>query len=185
LDVDCTVHGSLAPLANIRSDVAFRMHSKFRRHHKGTNFRAQSGTMVFAPTPGARQFVEHWQVASAKAPYGETDQSSQVVAMAQSIGTTFAALPLIYCANPPEAGKLVGVVIQHASVAVDFRKVPGWRRRIGRLAGWQTAAAGVKTDRAQTRPCQQPLPARHRPTQGAQPRTLPASPPSHAPARPS
>jgi hypothetical protein len=50
LDVDCIVHGDLSPLADIRGDVAFRMHSKFRRHHKGTRFRAQSGTMVFRPT---------------------------------------------------------------------------------------------------------------------------------------
>src|SRR5262245_5640044 len=35
LDVDCIVHGDLSPLADIRGDVAFRMHSKFRRHHKG------------------------------------------------------------------------------------------------------------------------------------------------------
>jgi hypothetical protein len=60
LDVDCIVHGDLSPLADIRGDVAFRMHSKFRRHHKGARFRAQSGTMVFRPTPEARQFVELW-----------------------------------------------------------------------------------------------------------------------------
>jgi hypothetical protein len=57
LDVDCIVQGHLSPLADIRGDVAFRMHSKFRRHHKGTRFRAQSGTMVFRPTPEARQFA--------------------------------------------------------------------------------------------------------------------------------
>jgi hypothetical protein len=33
-DVDCIVHRD-PPLADIRGDVAFRMHSKFRRHHKG------------------------------------------------------------------------------------------------------------------------------------------------------
>ena len=68
LDVDCIVHGDLSPLADIRGDVAFRMHSKFRRHHKGARFRAQSGTMVFRPTPEARQFVEHWKRASERAP---------------------------------------------------------------------------------------------------------------------
>jgi hypothetical protein len=56
LDVDCIVHGDLSPLADNRGDVAFRMHSKFRRHHKGARFRAQSGTMVFRPTPEARQY---------------------------------------------------------------------------------------------------------------------------------
>jgi hypothetical protein len=57
LDVDCIVLGDLSPLADIRGDVAFRMHSKFRRHHKGSNFRAQSGTMVFRPTAEARRDV--------------------------------------------------------------------------------------------------------------------------------
>jgi hypothetical protein len=93
IDVDCIVHGDLSPLADIRGDVAFRMHSKFRRHHKGARFRAQSGTMVFRPTPEARQFAECWKRASQRAPYGEIDQSSQVVAMAESIGTTFVPLP--------------------------------------------------------------------------------------------
>jgi len=67
LDVDCIVHGDLSPLADIRGDVAFRMYSKFRRHHKGARFRAQSGTMVFRPTAEARQFVEHWKRASENA----------------------------------------------------------------------------------------------------------------------
>jgi hypothetical protein len=133
LDVDCVVLDSLAPLAELGADVSFRMHSKFRRHHKGARFRAQSGTMVFKPTPGARRFVEHWQRASDRAPYGEIDQSSQVVAMSASIGTSFAPLPLIYCVNPDEKGKVPGVVIQHDSAAVNFPKVSGWRRYIGRL----------------------------------------------------
>ena len=38
---------------------------------------------------------------------GEIDQSSQVVAMAESIGTTFVPLPLIYCVNPvPTSGAM-------------------------------------------------------------------------------
>jgi hypothetical protein len=41
---------------------------------------------VFRPTPEARQFAEDWKVPSEKAPYGEIDQSSQVVAMARSVG---------------------------------------------------------------------------------------------------
>ncbi len=56
LDVDCIAHGDLSPLADMRGAVAFRMHSKFLRHHKDARFRAQSGTMVFRPTPEVRQF---------------------------------------------------------------------------------------------------------------------------------
>jgi hypothetical protein len=91
--------------------------------------------MVFRPTPEARQFVEHWKQASERAPYGEIDQSSQFVAMAQSIGTTFVPLPLIYCVNPDEKGKLPDAVVQHDSAAVHFPKVSGWRRYVGRMIG--------------------------------------------------
>jgi hypothetical protein len=78
-------------------------------------------------------FVEHWKQASERAPYGEIDQSSQVVAMAQSIGTTFVPLPLIYCLNPDEKGKVPGTVVQHDSAAVHFPKVSGWRRYVWRM----------------------------------------------------
>ena len=88
---------------------------------------------MFRPAPEARQFAEYRKQASERAPYGEIDQSSQVVAMAQSIGTTFVPLPLIYCVNPDEKGKISGVVVQHDSAAVHFPKVSGWRRYVGRL----------------------------------------------------
>jgi hypothetical protein len=130
LDVDCVVYGDLSPLAKTRADAAFRMHSKFRRHHNGTRFRAQSGTMVFAPTPEARQFVENWKIASEQAPYGEIDQSSQVVAMAMSIGTTFAPLPLIYCVNPDEWFQ--DGVVQHSSARATLRLY------LGLALGWRT-----------------------------------------------
>ena len=89
--------------------------------------------MVFRPTSEARQFVEYWKRKSERAPYGEIDQSSQVVAMAESIGTTFVPLPLIYCVNPDEKGKVPGAVVQHNSAAVHFPKVSGWRRYVRRM----------------------------------------------------
>src|SRR6185436_11079559 len=80
LDVDYIVHGDLSPLADIRGDVAFRMHSKFRRHHKGRS----RVPWCSAPSPEARQFAECWKLASERAPNGEIDQSSQVAAMNRS-----------------------------------------------------------------------------------------------------
>jgi hypothetical protein len=59
--------------------------------------------------------------------------------MAQSIGTTFVPLPLIYCVNPDERGKVPGVVVQHDSAAVNFPKVSGWRRYVGRIIGRSAA----------------------------------------------
>jgi hypothetical protein len=94
--------------------------------------------MVFRPTPEARQFVENWKIASEKAPYGEIDQSSQVVAMAKSVGTSFAPLPLIYCVNPDEW--LDNGVIRHSSAKAEMRlpRTPGILRYLGRTLGWRT-----------------------------------------------
>jgi hypothetical protein len=95
--------------------------------------------MVFRPTPEARQFVQYWKRESERAPYGEIDQSSQLVAMAESIGTTFVPLPLIYCVNPDEKGKVPGAVVLHDSAAVHFPKVSGWRRYVRRMMGSRAA----------------------------------------------
>jgi hypothetical protein len=59
--------------------------------------------------------------------------------MAQSIGTTFVPLPLIYCVNPDERGKVPGAVVEHDSAAVHFQKISGWRRYVGRLIGRRAA----------------------------------------------
>jgi hypothetical protein len=63
---------------------------------------------------------------------------SQVVAMAMSIGTTFAPLPLIYCVNPGEY--FMEVVVQHSSAKAEMRllRTPGILRYIGRALGWRT-----------------------------------------------
>ena len=138
LDVDCIVHGDLSPLADIRGDVAFRMHSKFRRHHKGARFRAQSGTMVFRPTPGPANLLNAGNGLLRVPRTGDRP----VVAgrcVAESIGTTFVPLPLIYCVNPDEKGKVLGVVVQHDSAVVHFPKVSGWRRYVRRMMRRQAA----------------------------------------------
>jgi hypothetical protein len=53
--------------------------------------------------------------------------------MAESIGTTFVPLPLIYCVNPDEKGKVPSIIVQQDPAAVSFPKVSGWRRYVGRL----------------------------------------------------
>ena len=109
LDVDA--HGDLSPLADIRGAAAFR------------STRSSDGTTSRAPWSSAQRrksASSNWKRASARAPYGEIDQSSQVVAMAASIGTTFVPLPLIYCVNPDEKGRVPCVVAQHDSAAVHF-----------------------------------------------------------------
>jgi hypothetical protein len=138
LDVDCVVYGDLSPLAETRADVSFRMHGKVRSR-KGATFRAQSGTMVLAPTAEARQFVVNWKIASEQAPCGEIDQGgNQIAAMAKSIGTTFTPLPLIYCENPDEY--FMEAVVRHSSARATLRlpRTRGILRFLGRILGWRT-----------------------------------------------
>ncbi len=59
--------------------------------------------------------------------------------MAESIGTTFVPLPLIYCVNPDERGKVPCAVVQHDSAAVHLPKVSGWRRYVRRMLGRRAA----------------------------------------------
>ena len=61
LDVDCIVHGDLSPLADIRGDVAFRMYSKFRKHHKGCQLPrpvGHDGVPPYVGGPPVRRVLE-------------------------------------------------------------------------------------------------------------------------------
>jgi hypothetical protein len=85
--------------------------------------------------------VEHWKQASERAPYGEIEQASQMAAMAKSWHDV-RAMPLIYCVNPDEKGKVPDAVVQHESAAVNFPKMSGWRRYVGRLTRKRAAKGG-------------------------------------------
>ena len=80
LDVDCEVLGDLSPLAGITGDVAFYIRTKYRRSG-GMRFGARSGTVVVRPTPAARRYVEAWADAGRDAPWGDVDQTTQMIAM--------------------------------------------------------------------------------------------------------
>lgn len=68
--------------------------------------------------------------------------------MAESIGTTFVPLPLIYCVNPDEKGRVPGTVVQHDSAAVNFPKASGWRRYVRRMLGRRGAQKSAAIARA-------------------------------------
>jgi hypothetical protein len=130
LDVDCRVLGDLAPLAEIGGDVGFYIRTKWRRSGS-MRFGARSGTVVVRPTPGARAYVRAWEDAAREAPWGDVDQSAQMVAMGRAPGTSFTMLGVEYCAT---AGDCVPEpVVLHDSASRGVRKIGRWQRRLRRL----------------------------------------------------
>ena len=134
LDVDCRVLRPLDGLADIRGDVAFYMHSRFRRHG-GTKFRVRSGTIVLRPTVGASLFVETWARCCQSAPWGEVDQSALAVAIGHSPRVCIETLDIRYCAV--ESDQVTSPVILHDSASRHIRKVPGWQKWLPGYHGCQ------------------------------------------------
>jgi hypothetical protein len=92
LNVDATVRGSLALLAEeVTADVAFSLRAK-RKPWGRCVMHPNTGTVVFRPTLGAREFVERWSELSSKAVWGDTDQLSLTLAIAQSPHTSLQPL---------------------------------------------------------------------------------------------
>ena len=92
LDVDCEVLGDLSPLAGIAGDAGFYVRTKYRRSG-GMRFGARSGTVVVRPTPAARRYVEAWADAGRDAPWGDVDQTTQMIAMGARPGASSRCCP--------------------------------------------------------------------------------------------
>jgi hypothetical protein len=130
LDVDCEVLGDLSPLAGITGDVAFYLRTKFRRSG-GMRYGPRSGTVVVRPTPAARRYVEAWADAGRDAPWGDVDQTTQMIAMGRAPWCAFSVLPVEFCAT--EGDKVTDPVILHDSASRGVRKVTRTHRRLRRI----------------------------------------------------
>jgi hypothetical protein len=136
LDVDCEVLGDLSPLASITGDVAFYIRTKFRRSG-GMRYGTRSGTVVVRPTPAARRYVEAWAEAGRDAPWGDVDQTTQMIAMGCAPWCAFTVLPVEYCAT--EGDKVSDPVILHDSASRGVRKITPTHRRLRRI--WRALSA--------------------------------------------
>ena len=132
IDVDCVVRAPLAPLADIRADVAFYIRTKRKKTHaKWGSIR--SGTLIIRPTPHARKFVEAW-IAKGGA-FAEVDQNTLMLAMCDVPSCTFEALPVAYCAIP--ADKVASPIILHDSASAGIAKVGKLAKRLYRAGAPQ------------------------------------------------
>lgn len=127
LDVDCEVMSSLAPLADVRGDMAVHFRCRFLRD--GTpRLNARSGTIIVRPTDRARIFVENWADLSAKAPRGSVDQRTLPAAIASTPGLTVESLDVAFCAVPSDG--VADPVILHDSASRGASKIPSLMRTI-------------------------------------------------------
>jgi hypothetical protein len=139
VDVDCTVHGALEPLARIRGDVAFYIRTKRKRGAKWGSIR--SGTLVLRPTPAARDFVETW--IRQRAEFGDVDQNTLMLAVCEA-RCSFEPLPVAYCCIP--ADKVAAPIIFHDSASAGVAKVGKIAKAAARvgLPRWMVKAMPAK-----------------------------------------
>jgi hypothetical protein len=131
LDVDCEVRGDLSPLAELASNVAFRVQTK-RRRNGGIRFRVRSGTLALKPTEGARRFVDMWGAISATSQYGDVDQTTLMLTIGLTPGVTFTPLELKWCATAGDHA--AHPMILHDSASFTVRKIGNWRQLAHQLS---------------------------------------------------
>lgn len=126
IDVDCQVAGDLAPLTELRGDVAFYFHPR-RRRSGHTKAHIRSGTIVLKPTTEARRFVERWAEISDRPEYGDVDQDALLLAI-NTPGVLFEQLDVKWCFT--KADKCNGPVIIHGSASKNVVKISTTKRRL-------------------------------------------------------
>jgi hypothetical protein len=99
LDVDCTVHGDLAPLAEQSGDVGLHYSIK-RRKGRALIMRLQSNTLVFKPTKAARGLVEAWRTRSLQATLGEDDEATLTHAIVETPGIPLCQIDSRWVTSP-------------------------------------------------------------------------------------
>jgi hypothetical protein len=139
VDVDCVVVGDLKKaVADIRADVAVLMTARMRRF--GSNppyrFRVSSGTIILQPTKEARKFIQAWQRSNEQLGFGDVDQTSFMLAMAdESHAATFQNVTYRLCTT--QEVQVSDPIIKHARGSADHRQLSHLERRLGALVGFK------------------------------------------------
>jgi hypothetical protein len=119
MDVDCTVKGDKAPVAQVAGDVGINLKARqvrrWGRWQRRLAIAASSRVVVFRPTEGARAFAKEWRRLCETAHYGG-DETSMAWAYLVRSDVPYSFLDPLY-AGREIAGALVtgGHVIVHES----------------------------------------------------------------------
>jgi hypothetical protein len=141
LDVDCTVHGSLEPLAEIAGEFGICSTVKYhrtRRHSIATLITTRSGTLVLKPREACYDLVKTWVDMCEKAPDYVHDQQVLSLAMTKVPGLTVTNLGVKWCAVERDEEPTAIIRHDHASKGSHATK---WQRRLAYIKNrWAVAA---------------------------------------------
>jgi hypothetical protein len=128
-DVDAVCIADPAQLTGFPCDVAIRLHA-WRTRHRVT-LMPRAGTIVWNPTPKARQLALAWANESDHARYGDHDEIGLTLASDKVEGLVIMHL-----------GKLGLKCIVHDNASANIKKVKRWDRRKywlrSKLPNWVT-----------------------------------------------
>jgi len=130
LDVDCTIRGDISPLANIKGEIGINLNGR-RRHNGNYKLHVTTNVLVIKPGPGSRTFLEAWIAQSAKAQYGDVDQTSFVLAMGECHGTSFQPLQRSWIGTKDNPT----AIILHDNASSETRKVTQLDRLLHKVVG--------------------------------------------------
>jgi hypothetical protein len=126
MDLDCIVHGDIAPAVGVEGDVGITVIARNmpgridRRWRVGPDRRwrhqiaveCSSRVVVFKPTSGACAFALNWRQQAVNSGVNH-DEHSMVWSYLQSAGVSFSYIDARYSGR--EVGQLSGAVIEHES----------------------------------------------------------------------
>jgi hypothetical protein len=127
LDVDCRVHGNIAPLGEIEADFAVALRTGIRPdsereqallHYRG-NMHPWSGTMVISPTQRALQLIDTWAELRKIALPTDTDETLLAVALGRVADINVRLLDHRWCATPQH--QFPDAIIEHDTAGAAFR----------------------------------------------------------------
>jgi hypothetical protein len=123
MDVDCIIHGDIAPVANATGDVGITILARNMRKRETWQHwiaaEASSRVVVFRPTDGARTFARRWaeRIESSNLSH---DEHSMVWAFLACPDVRFDYIDVRYSGR--EVGQLPGAVIEHQSAYSGQKK---------------------------------------------------------------
>jgi hypothetical protein len=133
MDVDYTAVGDLAPLAQMRGDIAVKMGAK-RRANGSTRITMGDQVMVIKPNMAARHFVETWLRAIDEARRGDSGETFFSLAVGRTRNCALANMGSAY----------IETLLKHHWASKNTTRMNGFGREMMHLFFWAIGRAAPK-----------------------------------------
>jgi hypothetical protein len=134
MDVDYTAVGDLAPLAQMRGDIAVKMGTK-RRANGSTRITMGDQVMVIKPNVAARHFVETWLRAIDEARPGDSGETFFSLAVGRARNCALANMGSAY----------VATLLTHHRASKHTTRMNGFGREMMHLFFWAIGRTAPKS----------------------------------------